>query len=206
MNWLRVQSCRSTLSFCKGRFPLTRIVSRSIPIADTVIGYWYWIRMTLSGIAHRCGSQRGRQSRPSRTRQWRRRGWKCRISIVSAAETITPAMSSSTVSSPSEVLLRATAAQPLKAKPRTCLRQVDALLASAGTSKTSLLTATVYLSNMADKDGMNEAWRAWLDPVAKPTRATVQTVLGTPDTRRDRLIGRKVTGGSRRHERECHVF
>jgi len=45
-----------------------------------------------------------------------------------------------------------------------------------------LLTATVYLSNMADKDGMNEAWHAWLDPVAKPTRATVQTVLGTPDT------------------------
>ena len=35
---------------------------------------------------------------------------------------------------------------------------------------------------MADKDGMNEAWHAWLDPVAKPTQATVQTVLGTPDT------------------------
>lgn len=105
--------------FLQGRFPLTRIVSRSIPIADTVIGYWYWITMTLSGIAHRCGSQRGRQSRPSRTRQWRRRGWKCRISSVSAAETITPTMSSSTVSSSSEVLLRATAAQPLKAKLRT---------------------------------------------------------------------------------------
>src|SRR6266851_1354322 len=38
VNRPRVQSCRSTLSFCKGRFPLTRIVSRSIPIADTVIG------------------------------------------------------------------------------------------------------------------------------------------------------------------------
>jgi len=59
----------------------------------------------------------------------------------------------------------------IKGQTEDCLRQVDALLASAGTSKTSLLTATVY-----------EAWRAWLDPVAKPTRATVQTVLGTPDT------------------------
>jgi enamine deaminase RidA (YjgF/YER057c/UK114 family) len=70
----------------------------------------------------------------------------------------------------------------IKGQTEDCLSQVDALLASAGTSKTSLLTATVYLSNMADKDGMNEAWRAWLDPVAKPTRATVQTVLGIPDT------------------------
>jgi enamine deaminase RidA (YjgF/YER057c/UK114 family) len=70
----------------------------------------------------------------------------------------------------------------IRGQTEDCLGQADALLASAGTSKTSLLTATVYLSNMADKDGMNEAWRAWLDPVAKPTRATVQTVLGTPDT------------------------
>jgi enamine deaminase RidA (YjgF/YER057c/UK114 family) len=55
----------------------------------------------------------------------------------------------------------------IKGQTEDCLRQVDALLASAGTSKTSLLTATVYLSNMADKDG---------------TRATVQTVLGALDT------------------------
>jgi enamine deaminase RidA (YjgF/YER057c/UK114 family) len=70
----------------------------------------------------------------------------------------------------------------IKVQTEDCLRQIDAILALAGTSKTRLLTATVYLSNMGDKDGMNEAWRAGLDPTAKPTRATVQAALGTPDT------------------------
>lgn len=70
----------------------------------------------------------------------------------------------------------------IKGQTEDCLRQIDALLALAGTSKARLPTSTVYLSNMGDKDGMNEAWRAWLDPAAKPTRATVAAALGTPNT------------------------
>jgi len=72
--------------------------------------------------------------------------------------------------------------QSIKGQTEDCLRQIDGLLAAAGTDKTRLLTSTVYLANMADRDGMNEVWRAWIDPAAKPTRATVQTLLGTSET------------------------
>ena len=72
--------------------------------------------------------------------------------------------------------------QAIKGQTEDCLHQIDTLLATAGTDKTRLLTSTVYLSNMTDKDGMNEVWGAWLAPAAKPTRATVQTQLGTPET------------------------
>lgn len=72
--------------------------------------------------------------------------------------------------------------QPITQQTEDCLRQIDDLLTKAGTSKSDLLTSTIYLANMGDKDGMNAAWRAWVDPQAKPTRATVQTALGTPRT------------------------
>lgn len=72
--------------------------------------------------------------------------------------------------------------QPIKGQTEDCLRQIDALLANAGTDKTKLLTSTVYLSSMQDKDGMNAIWTAWLAPDARPTRATVQAQLGTSET------------------------
>ncbi len=72
--------------------------------------------------------------------------------------------------------------QPIKGQTEDCLRQIEALLTSAGTDKTKLLTSTVYLSNMQDKDGMNAVWRAWLAPDVKPTRATIQAQLGTSET------------------------
>ncbi|MEM9682577.1 MAG: RidA family protein, partial [Pseudomonadota bacterium] len=62
------------------------------------------------------------------------------------------------------------------------LGKIDAALAKAGTDKTRLLTAMIYLSDMSKKAEMNEAWIAWMDPNNPPARATVGTVLGTPDT------------------------
>ena len=47
---------------------------------------------------------------------------------------------------------------------------------------TRLLTAMIYLSDMSKKAEMNEAWIDWMDPNNPPARATVGTVLGTPDT------------------------
>ena len=43
------------------------------------------------------------------------------------------------------------------------LRQIDALLADAGTDKSRLLACQVFLADMADVAAMNRAWDAWLD-------------------------------------------
>ena len=60
------------------------------------------------------------------------------------------------------------------------LRQIDALLAEAGTDKSRLLSCQVFLADMADVAAMNRAWDAWLDPVHKPARATVEAKLVDP--------------------------
>jgi enamine deaminase RidA (YjgF/YER057c/UK114 family) len=60
------------------------------------------------------------------------------------------------------------------------LRQIDQLLAEAGTGKAHLLSVTVVLADIADAPAMNRAWDRWLDPAAKPARMTVQAPLVDP--------------------------
>jgi enamine deaminase RidA (YjgF/YER057c/UK114 family) len=60
------------------------------------------------------------------------------------------------------------------------LRQIDALLAEAGTDKSRLLFCQVFLTDMGDVAAMNRAWDAWLDSANKPARATVQAKLVDP--------------------------
>ena len=60
------------------------------------------------------------------------------------------------------------------------LRQIDTLLRQAGTGKEYLLSVRIFLTDLADFDGMNRAWDAWLDPRHKPARATVQAKLADP--------------------------
>ncbi len=55
------------------------------------------------------------------------------------------------------------------------LVSIDKLLAAAGTDKTHLLSATVYLTDMAGFADMNRAWDAWIAPGNTPARATVQS-------------------------------
>lgn len=57
------------------------------------------------------------------------------------------------------------------------LKQIDQYLSELGTDKTKLLTATIYLANMADFADMNKAWEAWVSPQGLPTRATVEAKL-----------------------------
>lgn len=64
-------------------------------------------------------------------------------------------------------------AGPADEQTRNILSQIDALLAEAGTNKSKLLTATIYMTNMNDFGLMNQAWEAWIDPANPPTRATV---------------------------------
>jgi enamine deaminase RidA (YjgF/YER057c/UK114 family) len=60
------------------------------------------------------------------------------------------------------------------------LRQIDALLATAGSDRTKLLSAQIFLRDIGDIAAMNRAWDAWLDPRHKPARATVEAKLAHP--------------------------
>lgn len=60
------------------------------------------------------------------------------------------------------------------------LRQIDALLAEAGTDKRALLSITCVLADIRDAPAMNRAWDAWLDRGAKPARMTIQAPLVDP--------------------------
>jgi enamine deaminase RidA (YjgF/YER057c/UK114 family) len=60
------------------------------------------------------------------------------------------------------------------------LRQIDALLAEAGTDKRRLLSVQIVLADISDAPAMNRAWDAWLDPAAKPARMTISAALVDP--------------------------
>lgn len=63
---------------------------------------------------------------------------------------------------------------------RQVLAAIDRLLAAAGTDKTKILAATVYLADIGGFAAMNSAWEAWVAPGHTPARATVEAALATP--------------------------
>lgn len=68
------------------------------------------------------------------------------------------------------------------------LRQIDELLAQAGTSKSNLLRAEIFLTDMTDFAGMNKVWDAWVDPKATPARATVEAKLARPELKIEIMV------------------
>ncbi|MDA9050416.1 RidA family protein [Pseudomonadales bacterium] len=60
------------------------------------------------------------------------------------------------------------------------LQAIDELLAQAGTDKSQLLTATIWLADMADFAGLNSVWDKWVVDGATPTRACVESKLAAP--------------------------
>nr|WP_246100558.1 RidA family protein [Tepidimonas alkaliphilus] len=73
------------------------------------------------------------------------------------------------------------ATQDIEGQTRQVLAAIDALLARAGTDKSKLLMVQIYLADMADYDGMNRAWDAWVPAGHTPPRATVQARLARPE-------------------------
>jgi enamine deaminase RidA (YjgF/YER057c/UK114 family) len=61
------------------------------------------------------------------------------------------------------------------------LAQIDHLLAAAGSDKSKLLSATIYLTDMATFGEMNAVWESWVSAGNTPARATVEAALATPD-------------------------
>jgi enamine deaminase RidA (YjgF/YER057c/UK114 family) len=59
--------------------------------------------------------------------------------------------------------------------------QIDRFLAKAGTDKTKLLSANIWITDMENFAEMNAVWDAWVAPGHTPARATVEAKLATPD-------------------------
>jgi enamine deaminase RidA (YjgF/YER057c/UK114 family) len=60
------------------------------------------------------------------------------------------------------------------------LGKIDALLAEAGTDKTRILSANIWLRDIGTFAQMNAAWDAWVPQGNTPARATVEAKLATP--------------------------
>lgn len=67
-----------------------------------------------------------------------------------------------------------------KEQTKRILEQVDALLKRAGTDKSKILAATIWLSDIRFYPEMNEVWDAWVSPGHTPTRACVEARLAAP--------------------------
>ena len=77
----------------------------------------------------------------------------------------------------------ADASQDVGGQTRQVLAAIDKLLGEAGSDKSRILMAQIFLADMADFAAMNDVWDAWVPKDAKPCRATVESALAKPDWR-----------------------
>lgn len=63
---------------------------------------------------------------------------------------------------------------------QTMLEKIDELLTSIGSDKSNLLSATIYLAQMADFDEMNTVWDTWVPAGQAPARACVEAKMASP--------------------------
>lgn len=71
--------------------------------------------------------------------------------------------------------------QDITGQTRQVLAAIDALLARAGSDKTKVLRAQIFLADLADFPAMNAVWESWVVPGQTPARATVQAALARPE-------------------------
>ena len=71
-------------------------------------------------------------------------------------------------------------APDVKKQTQQILAEIDALLAAAGTDKTKLLSANIWLADIRTFADMNSVWDGWVSPGNTPARATVEAKLAGP--------------------------
>lgn len=74
-----------------------------------------------------------------------------------------------------------TAGDDVTAQTKTCLAEVDRILAAAGTDKTRILSVQIWLADIADFPKMNAVWDTWVPAGHTPARATGEAKLATKD-------------------------
>ena len=73
-----------------------------------------------------------------------------------------------------------TAGQSVGAQTQEILAKVDAMLAKAGTDKSKLVQATIWLQDIRTVDEMNKVWDAWMPQGCAPARACIEARLQSP--------------------------
>ena len=73
------------------------------------------------------------------------------------------------------------ATKDITEQTQTMLDKVDALLLEANSDKEHVLSATVYISDMANFKAMNDVWDAWVPEGHAPARACVQAAMARPE-------------------------
>lgn len=71
--------------------------------------------------------------------------------------------------------------QDVPGQTRQILAAIDRLLAEAGTDKTKILSATIYLADIGTFAQMNSVWDTWVPRGHTPARATVESRLAAPE-------------------------
>jgi enamine deaminase RidA (YjgF/YER057c/UK114 family) len=71
----------------------------------------------------------------------------------------------------------------VKGQTKQILDKIDKFLKEAGTDKSKILSATIYLPDMGDFGAMNAVWEKWVVPGETPARATVAAKLAAPEYR-----------------------
>lgn len=78
------------------------------------------------------------------------------------------------------VVAKTTAGESVAKQTQEVLSIIDAHLATAGSDKSKLLTATIYLTDMKNFTEMNAVWDSWVSAGNTPARATVEAGLAAP--------------------------
>lgn len=78
------------------------------------------------------------------------------------------------------VVAKTTAGENVTKQTQEVLSIIDGHLAKAGSDKSKLLTATIYLTDMKTFAEMNAVWDGWVSAGNTPARATVEAGLAAP--------------------------
>jgi enamine deaminase RidA (YjgF/YER057c/UK114 family) len=68
----------------------------------------------------------------------------------------------------------------VKGQTKEIVDEMDRLLAKCGSSKSKVLSATIWVTDIRNRAPMNEVWTAWVDPKNLPARACVEAKLADP--------------------------
>ena len=68
----------------------------------------------------------------------------------------------------------------VKGQTKEVLAEIDRLLAKGGSSKSKILQAQIWVTDIRNRALMNEVWTAWVDPKNLPARACIESALADP--------------------------
>jgi enamine deaminase RidA (YjgF/YER057c/UK114 family) len=68
----------------------------------------------------------------------------------------------------------------VKGQTKEIVDEIDRLLAKCGSSKSKVLQAQIWVTDIRNRAPMNEVWSAWVDPKNLPARACVEAKLADP--------------------------